>query len=676
MATGKQLSAEERFRLLAENSSDIVYQTSGLDIEWISPSVTRALGWLPEELIGRPAATLVSSHQDLSFVETNRDRLEHGQDVSQELLIRSKDGSEQWYSGVAHPLLEADGTLHGFVVGMRNIHNKVQTRLRLQESEEKFRTAMVNAAIAVAICNAEGRVVDANAAMTDFLARESSQLRGQNIADLIGAEDPRHTDTLHRDLLAGSRDSYRTRSRSALADGFVRHGDLSVSAVRSTTGEVQWLVYQVLDMTEQVHARERLTELATIDTVTGLPNRPTIAQRLAETITDTVRWGGSVGVLLVGIDRFRTVNDTLGHQAGDALLREIGIRLRQAVGQRADVGRYGSDEFVLVIPGAANHDDLAGTASAVRAALGHDFEVRGRRIVLTSSMGAAISTPDSTAATVIEHASVALSEAKRAGRAQLQVFDEVMASAAAFRLKVESELRAALDGSEFAVYYQPVIDLGNRGIVGHEALVRWQHPVDGLTGPASFIGVAEDSGLIVQIGQQVLRQVCVDIAANALTGTVAVNTSAVELSDPAWLDSVLTTIHSHRVDPTRLVIELTETAVMTTNRDVKTDLSVLRNLGVGIHVDDFGTGFSSVSLLRDLPITGVKLDQSFVAVLDSGRQSAEHALAHGLMQLASSLGMTGIAEGVERPEQAEILHTMGWPLAQGYLFGRPEPLPA
>ena len=395
------LSAEDRYRLLAENSSDIVYQTAGLNIIWISPSVTAVLGWDEADLIGQPAQKLVSSHQDLSWIVKNRMELEQGHDVAQEMLLTAKNGDELWFSGNAHPVHGDGGDLEGFVVGMRNIDQKVQTRKRLQESEEKFRSAMVNAAVAVAITDKDDNILEVNEAMLTFLGRSFDDIRGKKMDDFATPEDEESDSELFDQLMSGQRDFYRTTTSSHRPDGHIFFGDLSISVVRDDKGEVLWIINQILDITEQTGVRQKLIQLATIDQTTGLLNRASIVDKLNVSINETVSWGGSVGVLLIDLDRFRSVNDSLGHAAGDELLNKIAVRLQKAVGLRATVGRYGGDEFLLIAPGASNERELAGLIGQVNAVIGQEFDIAGRRIVLTASLGASFYSPLSNAQSLI-----------------------------------------------------------------------------------------------------------------------------------------------------------------------------------------------------------------------------------------------------------------------------------
>jgi EAL domain-containing protein (putative c-di-GMP-specific phosphodiesterase class I) len=319
--------------------------------------------------------------------------------------------------------------------------------------------------------------------------------------------------------------------------------------------------------------------------------------------------------------------------------------------------------------------DAERCAERVSASIAADLQVRGHRIVPTASIGIATSTSTSTPESLLRDADSALSRAKAAGRASWHFFDEAMHAQAVARLTVEDELREAITAGEFVVYYQPIVALADAHVVGHEALVRWVHPTRGLFSPGEFLEVAEDSGLITAIGAQVLDQACAMLAERPdLPGPISVNISAVQLAAPGWLTSVRDTLAAHRVDPARIVIEVTETAVLSLVDSAGVALETLRGLGVGIHIDDFGTGYSSISVLQDLPVTGVKLDLRFVQDLTAG-DSLANALAQGVSGLVNGMHLTGIAEGIETQMQADILRAQGWQCGQGYYFGRPAALP-
>jgi diguanylate cyclase (GGDEF)-like protein len=433
---------------------------------------------------------------------------------------------------------------------------------------------------------------------------------------------------------------------------------------------------QVEDITAEHEAQEALAYQAFHDPLTGLHNRAWILDILAVDLRAAKRLGHPVVALFVDLDNFKVVNDSLGHAAGDEVLATVADRIVAGLRPGDRVGRFGGDEFVIVVQDVQDVLEVERCAERVSASIAVDLQVRGHRIVPTASIGIATSTPTSTPESLLRDADSALSRAKANGRASWHFFDEAMHAQALARLTVEDELRDAITRSQFVVYYQPIVALADAHVVGHEALVRWAHPTRGLLSPADFLDVAEDTGLITTIGAQVLDSVCAMLAARPdLPGPISVNVSAVQLAAPSWLRVVRDTLAAHRVDPARIVIEVTETSILSLVDSARASLETLRGLGVGIHVDDFGTGYSSIAVLRDLPVTGVKLDLRFVHDLTTGDSQA-NALAHGLSGLVEGMHLIGIAEGIETKMQADILRAQGWECGQGYYFGRPAAHPS
>lgn len=668
------LSSEERYRLLAENASDIVYQTNGLVIQWISPSVTHWLGWEPEELIGVPALSLLAPDQDLSWVETNRDELLAGHTVIQEMELLHRDGSKRWFEGRARPMMREGDAVGGFMVGLHDIHEQRLARRALLLSEKRYRSAMEHAGVGMALMSATFDIVNVNEALCEFVGRPEHELIGHSWSLVTNADDVAVEAELLQRVARGELDTFRRVQRFTDSRGALLYGDVTVAAARDEDGSLVLLTKQVVDITEQTTSRRRLADLAARDPLTSLSNRSTVMQAIERALGSAGEDAQRVGVLFADLDNFKLINETLGHIAGDELLKAVADRFTTYLGREAVVGRFGGDEFVIVAPQPADESLLTYYAHLMTQSLLDDFFIAGRRVVMTTSVGAALSRPGSTATGLLQDADVALSEAKRDGKARWRIFDLSMAEAAMARLETESALRDALEQDEFVVHYQPIHQLSDNSRSGFEALVRWNHPEQGLLGPASFLSVAEDSALITVIGAKVLARVCSDIQGWPQSSDhVAVNVSAIELAQPLWVDTTIATIEDSGVDPSRLIIELTETAVMSTRRDLSADLGRLRDLGIGIYVDDFGTGYSSIALLRDLPVTGIKLDRSFVSSLNEP-ESQSYALAQGLASLAFSIGLIGVAEGIETPIQSAFLRGMGWTHGQGYLFGKPAAL--
>ncbi len=444
--------------------------------------------------------------------------------------------------------------------------------------------------------------------------------------------------------------------RLVRADGATVWVRQVVVLVTGADGKPNMLMVQLEDITAEHQAQEALAYQAIHDALTGLLNRAWILDILEADLRAAKREGTSVRTLFIDLDNFKVVNDSLGHAAGDEVLKTVADRIVAAMRPGDRAGRFGGDEFVIVVQDVQEVRDVDRFAARVMASIAVDLYVQGHRIVPTASIGVAVSTPTSTPESLLRDTDSALFRAKSGGRARWQLFDDAMHAQAVVRLTVENQLRDAIGRGELVVHYQPIVALADAHVVGHEALVRWVHPTRGLLSP---------------IGAQVLDRSCAMLAARPdLPGLLSVNVSAVELAAPKWLSGVTNTLSAHGIDPARLVIELTETAALSLSDSSRGALESLSGRGVGIHLDDFGTGYSSISVLRDLPVTGVKLDLCFVHDLTAGDSQA-NALAHGLSGLVKGMHLTGIAEGIETQMQAQILRAQGWEFGQGYYFGRP-----
>lgn len=382
---------------------------------------------------------------------------------------------------------------------------------------------------------------------------------------------------------------------------------------------------------------------------------------------------GTLAVVVVEFSNLRMINDSLGFEAGDAALTELARRMRASLDRQDRIGRVSGREFLIVRPGPSTIREVEQRVAELLVSWSTTIVVDGLRVDPVLSAAVVSASAGSTALSLLREADVALSYSRLEGNSAVVVFEEEMGARALRRFVMEDELRFALDAGEFDLHFQPIVHLPDASLVATEALVRWRHPREGMLTPVSFMPVAEDSRLIGPLGRLVLAR-----ALDALTALpphalqVGINVSAVELSDPTWLDAVSYTIERSGVDPCCLVMEITETAVLDAHRDLSSDLKRLRDMGVGLFLDDFGTGYSSLAMLRDLPVTGIKLDKSFVASLgDPGSFGA--ALAQGILDLIRPLGIAGVAEGIETMDQAARLAELGWEFGQGFAFGRPGP---
>jgi diguanylate cyclase (GGDEF)-like protein len=432
------------------------------------------------------------------------------------------------------------------------------------------------------------------------------------------------------------------------------------------------------EQTETLRQRtEDLAHVAVHDTLTGLPNRVLLADRLEQGLRRTARTASSVAVLFIDLDRFKFVNDSRGHAVGDELLVAVGERLRSVVRSHDTVARFGGDEFVVVCEDDHAAAQAARIAERIAEVLRDPVLTDGQEVFLGASIGIAVadSATDSPES-LLRDADAAMYRAKERGRNRCEFFDAVMRTEAVARLETQSALHRAVERDELRLHYQPVVDLASGAVCGVEALVRWARPHHGLVGPGDFIPLAEETGLIVPIGKWVLEEAARQVARwqEARPGqslTVNVNLSAAQLRQPDLIDSVAAVIAAHRIDPGSLCLELTESTFMEEADGHGAALAALKALGVNLAMDDFGTGYSSLTYLKRFPVNMLKIDQAFVGGL--GRDTSDTAIVRSVIDLAHALGLTVVAEGVETADQAAHLRRLGCDLAQGYHFARPLP---
>lgn len=523
------------------------------------------------------------------------------------------------------------------------------------------------------------RAVEVNTALRELTGLPESQLVGTDPATWLADDDAARLRRAVVDLRDGVTSGWHAQLRLAPSHGG-RWVDAGLAFVdewqgaQSDRGEMEgrWLMLQMVDITAQKLAEEELARIALHDELTGLPNRTLWADRLEQVLRQAERTAEKVALLYVDIDHFKQINDTYGHEVGDEILKQVAGRLVSIVRPHDTVARFGGDEFVVLCPELVDESDGLGLARRIQDVFRPPIEVEGRAIAVSTSVAFA---DDGDARSLLRHADTALYAAKDGGRSRFEIYhpDQHVDGERTARLLLD--LERGYRAGELGLEYQPIVDVAAGRTVALEALLRWYHPEHGRLLPARFLNVLESSELIHPVGEWVLRQACTDAAELLARGarmTVHVNISARELSRSGLVDRVRSTLTDTALPAELLVLEITETRLFTVTGSLLRDLEALRDLGVRLAVDDFGTGFGTLSHLVDLPIDIAKLDRSFVT--DIVDRPNARSVSNAVRSLAAGLGMESIAEGVESEAQAAMLIELGYCYLQGFLYGRPEPL--
>ncbi|QOZ06774.1 EAL domain-containing protein [Bradyrhizobium sp. CCBAU 51765] len=448
--------------------------------------------------------------------------------------------------------------------------------------------------------------------------------------------------------------------------------DLAIYSRELTYAERPAVLLALMDITERKRAEARLAFMAQHDTLTGLPNRSLLRQQMDEMLLHTRRSAEKVALLMLGLDNFKAVNDTLGHAVGDKLLRGVAKRLRSTLREEDALARLNSDEFAIVQGGLTRPEDAVMLAKRLLEAIADPYLLDGHSVVIGASIGIAMSPGDGDdSEKLLKSADMALSRAKLDARGTFAFFEAALDAKAQSRRKTEVELRDAIQNDVLRPYYQPLVDLQSGRITGFEALVRWPHAERGMVSPAEFIPVAEDTGLINPLGGQMLRRACLDAAAWPDDVRVAVNLSPLQFRSGNLLSVVTDALKHSGLPPRRLELEITETLLLEKSAQVLATLHALRALGVRISMDDFGTGYSSLSYLRSFPFDKIKIDQSFVRDLGANREA--QAIIRSIVSLGKGLGVTITAEGVETEAELSCLRAEGCHEGQGFLFSKARP---
>ena len=663
--------SERELRGILDELQDTYYRTDETgSIVRASRSVEQLLGYTVEELQGRKLADLYCSPADRAdFVA--RMRANGGHIVGGESRLRHKDGHEIWVRTNAHFIHDAAGN----VVGVEGTTRDNTAQRRAEEELRLAAKVFESSGEAIMIADAGGRIISVNQAFSKVTGYAAAEVVGRNARLLAsGRHDGEFFGEMWRSVLETGYWNGEIWNRRRNGEIFPEW--LGISSVRDADGKVTHFVGIFSDISERKAAEAKIAFLAHHDPLTGLPNRLLLKDRMQQAMAHAERAGRKVALLFVDLDRFKAVNDSFGHPAGDALLRDAAQRLRACVRDSDTISRHGGDEFLLVLSDLQSSEVPAQIAGKIMATLSEPFQIEAHDATISASVGIALYPEDGAGFDeLLKKADTAMYHAKEAGRNTYRFHTERMNADAQERLDLHGRLRRGLERAEFLLHYQPLIDLRTGDIVGGEALLRWQSPGHGLIAPGNFIPAAEHSGLIVPLGEWVLQEACAELALWHAQGcrqlSMAVNISAIQFRRGDVEETVLRALAASGAPPAALELELTESILIDGAEQVLATIRRLQALGVRLAIDDFGTGYSSLAYLKRFAVDELKIDQSFVRDIVSNPDDA--AIVRAVIQMAGSLHLKVLAEGVETAAVADQLRAMQCDLVQGYHFGRPMP---
>lgn len=679
------VESESRLQRIVETTPDLVCVIDRDGIcRFVNSAYMRILGYTADRLIGHAMEDIIHPDDVSSLTEQFRSLVERADAShvaragSQDIVYRARHADGTWVDIEARwqTLNTSAGEMIGVLIISRDVTERRRTEVALRASEERFRSLVQNASDLVVIADAEGIVGYVSPAierMLDFTPEDAIGTTGLN---WIHPDDRAGVESILRQRLVkqGAQESLEFR---------VRHRDGSwrfVEAIASNLlgdPSVGGIVLNAHDVTERKHLENQLTHQAFHDPLTGLANRALLLDRLGQALARAERHDSKIAVLLLDLDRFKVVNESLGHEAGDQLLVEVSQRLARSLQPGDTVARLGGDEFIVLMDGVADPVETTMLFDRLLAALNEPFKLAGRSLRISASGGIVQRDARQTQpADILRDADIALYEAKAAGKGRAVQFIPSMRRATR-RLDIETGLREAIERDQIRIGYQPIIDLQTGTVAGVEALARWMHPTRGLIQPVEFIPIAEESDLIVKLWQRVVESACRSafawqrLRADGPPLRVSVNISAGHLQQTDLATHVAALLDSTGFHPSSLVLEITENALLQDANAALQSIRALKDLGVQLAIDDFGTGYSALSYLRRFPVDAIKIDRSFVRELPDDRGAA--AIVKAICTLGQSLELDVVVEGVERFDQLACIRGIGANHAQGFYFARPLP---
>lgn len=668
----RSLSRLERFQALLDFVGDMVLLVALPNGQVIdaNAAVAKRLGQPLPMVINRRLDELGFSRVERILKTLTQDAAKQGQTPVQcgEIVLQNPSGPLP--IDVVYRVATLEGATYGVLFG-RDACARVAAEARLRLAEQVF----ASSAEGIIVTDQRGRIFEVNRAFKKVTGYRRDEVIGKNLSFLGGG---RHNPEFYRQILEALRaeDRWQGEIWSQRKNGEIYPAWLSLSVIRSKKNLPRHFIAMFSDITESKANEVRIQHMAHHDFLTGLPNRFLLNDRLEQLLASARRNQTRFAVLFVDLDRFKNINDTLGHNVGDRLLCVVSQRLSGLLRCSDTVSRQGGDEFIVLLSEIDGPSDAAHVAHKIIKALGEPYHFDGQELTVTPSIGIAIAPDDGDdSATLLKHADLAMYGVKQQGRNNFQFFHREMTHRMLELLHLETDLRQALRREEFELFYQPQIDLVSGQVVAVEALARWRHPERGLVSPVDFVPLAEETGLILPLGDWVLREACRQVAEWRRgpwpAMRVAVNLSAMQFRQADLAGRVRSALDSAGVDAEALELEVTESLLMQDIGATVQTLRALRAMGVILAIDDFGTGYSSLAYLRQFPVSTLKIDGSFVRDLVQGE--GDGAICAAIIGLARNLRLDVVAEGVETEAQLNWLHSAGCSLAQGFLLGKPLP---
>jgi diguanylate cyclase (GGDEF)-like protein/PAS domain S-box-containing protein len=633
----------------------------------------RIMGFARDEVLaGEKWTSLINPDDRQEVMQAWTEGIERGVPFNLAFWIVRPDRTERWVNVHAVPEIDSTGAVVKVAGTMQDDTERIAIDRVRRAAENRFEIVFEQSGVGAVILGLDGIPTRVNPAACALLDRPASLLVGRLWTDYNHPDDIPPGPAIQARLASGY-DTYADERRYLRPDGSVVWASTHVTLVRDEMGEPDYLLAQLADITERKHMEDELAHQALHDSLTGLPNRALLTDRLVHGLAGSRRRSLQLGVIFLDVDAFKVINDSLGHACGDDLLRHVADRISAAIRPGDTVARFGGDEFVVVCDDVSDRE-ITAIAQRVLEALSQPCLLGTQEVTVTASLGIALADADSTPDTLLRDSDAAMYLAKARGRGRIELFDQVLRAKADRLMATASALRHALEREEFTVHYQPIVDLFTGSMVSAEALLRWEHPERGLVGPDDFIPIAEETGLIVPIGAWVLEQACRHLAqwqGIEASLTVAVNLSVRQMLAPDIAGMIGDVLQRTGARPENLCLELTESVFMEDVDYFARTLTSLKALGVQLAIDDFGTGYSSLSYLKRFPVDAVKVDRVFIDGL--GTDPHHSALVAAIVAMADALDLEVTAEGVETADQLADLKELHCRRAQGYYLARPMP---